>query len=244
MLRQGAGDLLTYLAARSVRLGVIAGPQTTPGEFESFVKQLRQQSIRVAAAVSPEAMTLNGAAAGVDRAGRELGVARGGGEGGEGTGGRGAEVLVVGSSEALLRAATAAEMFTARYRPPNSRPEGVIQNFTVRDIDEVKRSEAKQSRKKRSNIGRQIPCVETGVLSCLLVGIPWFFIFVGSFKAAATCSARLCMYRSGPLAPDWRQQIQQKVPTEPSQRPATFMYRLARHALPTCGSHQEFTCSA
>lgn len=139
MLRQGAGDLLTYLAARSVRLGVIAGPCTTPGEFESFVRQLRQQSIRVAAAVSPEAMRLDGVAAGVTRAGKELGA----GEGrGGGSGGRGAEVLVVGSSEPLLSAATAAEMFTARYRPPNSRPEGVIQNFTVRDIDEVKSMQA------------------------------------------------------------------------------------------------------
>lgn len=52
-------------------------------------------------------------------------------------GGRGSAVLVVGSSEPILRAATAAEMFTARYHPPNGVREGVIQTFTVRDIDEA-----------------------------------------------------------------------------------------------------------
>ncbi|CAM9940402.1 unnamed protein product, partial [Ectocarpus fasciculatus] len=130
MLRQGAGDLLTYLAARSVRLGVIAGPQTSPREFESFVRQLRQQSIRVMTAVSPEDLELDGVEAGVVRASRELGV------GGEGGGG-GADVLLVGSSNPLLSAATEANMFTARYYPPNSRREGVIQTFIVRDIDEV-----------------------------------------------------------------------------------------------------------
>ncbi|CAN0247987.1 unnamed protein product, partial [Scytosiphon promiscuus] len=72
MLRQGAGDLLTYLAARSVRLGVIAGPSTTQNEFESFVQQLRQQSIRVTAAISPEALGDGGVEAGVARASREL----------------------------------------------------------------------------------------------------------------------------------------------------------------------------
>lgn len=129
MLRQGAGDLLTYIAARSVRLGVIAGPRTTPGEFESFVKQLRQQSIQVTAAVPPEVVESDGMEAGVERAGRELGA----GEGGA----RAANVLVVGSSEPLLSAATAANMFTARFHPLNSRREGVIQTFTVRSIDEV-----------------------------------------------------------------------------------------------------------
>ncbi|CAM9828844.1 unnamed protein product, partial [Hapterophycus canaliculatus] len=88
MLRQGAGDLLTYLAARSVRLGVIAGPSTTPNEFESFVQQLRQQSIRVTAAISPEALEDEGVEAGVIRASRELVV--GGAGGGE------SEVLLVG----------------------------------------------------------------------------------------------------------------------------------------------------
>ncbi|CAM9336095.1 unnamed protein product, partial [Ectocarpus sp. 12 AP-2014] len=129
MLRQGAGDLLTYLAARSLRLGVIAGPQTSPREFESFVRQLRQQSIRVTTAVSPEDLELDGVEAGVVRASRELGM----GEGGEG----GVDVLLVGSSNPLLSAATEANMFTARYYPPNSRREGVIQTFVVRDIDEV-----------------------------------------------------------------------------------------------------------
>lgn len=129
MLRQGAGDLLTYLAARSLRLGVIAGPQTSPREFESFVRQLRQQSIRVTTAVSPEDLELDGVEAGVVRASRELGM----GEGGRG----GADVLLVGSSNPLLSAATEANMFTARYYPPNSRREGVIQTFVVRDIDEV-----------------------------------------------------------------------------------------------------------
>ena len=52
-LKQGAGDLLLYLAARSVRVGVIAGPTTTPAEFESFVGQLRQQSVIVRTAISP-----------------------------------------------------------------------------------------------------------------------------------------------------------------------------------------------
>lgn len=131
MLRQGAGDLLTYIAARSVRLGVIAGPQTTPREFENFVKQLRQQSIRVTVAVPPEVMELDGVEAGVERAARELGAGGGGG--------RGANVLVVGSSEPLLSAATSAEMFTARFHPLNSRREGVIQTFTVRSIDEVRK---------------------------------------------------------------------------------------------------------
>lgn len=129
MLRQGAGDLLTYIAARSIRVGVIAGPRTTPREFESFVRQLRQQSIRVTAAISPEVMELDGVEAGVVSAGKELGAGEGGGVG--------ADVLVVGSSEPLLSAATAAEMFTARYHPLNSRREGVIQTFTVRSIDEV-----------------------------------------------------------------------------------------------------------
>ncbi|CAM9929577.1 unnamed protein product, partial [Ectocarpus sp. 12 AP-2014] len=129
MLRQGAGDLLTYLAARSLRLGVIAGPQTSPREFESFVRQLRQQFIRVTTAVSPEDLELDGVEAGVIRASRELGV----GEGARG----GADVLLVGSSNPLLSAATEANMFTARYYPPNSRREGVIQTFVVRDIDEV-----------------------------------------------------------------------------------------------------------
>eukprot|EP00903_Cladosiphon_okamuranus_P008699 g8335.t1 len=130
MLRQGAGDLLTYIAARSVRLGVIAGPRTTPREFENFVKQLRQQSIRVTAAVPPEVVELEGMEAGLERASRELRVGEGGGAGGG--------VLVVGSSEPLLSAATAAEMFTARFHPVNSRREGVIQTFTVRSIDEVR----------------------------------------------------------------------------------------------------------
>ncbi|CAB1119944.1 unnamed protein product [Ectocarpus sp. CCAP 1310/34] len=130
MLRQGAGDLLTYLAARSLRLGVIAGPQTSPREFESFVRQLRQQSIRLKTTVSPEDLELDGVEAGVVRASRELGM----GEGGVG----GADVLLVGSSNPLLSAATEANMFTARYYPPNSRREGVIQTFVVRDIDEVR----------------------------------------------------------------------------------------------------------
>lgn len=129
MLRQGAGDLLTYIAARSVRLGVIAGPRTTPRDFENFVNQLRQQSIRVTAAVPPEVVELEGMEAGVEKAGRELGVGEGGGSGGG--------VLVVGSSEPLLSAATAVEMFTVRFHPLNSRREGVIQTFTVRSIDEV-----------------------------------------------------------------------------------------------------------
>eukprot|EP00752_Nemacystus_decipiens_P005130 g4654.t2 len=129
-MEKGAGDLLTYIAARSVRLGVIAGPRTTPEEFDNFVKQLRQQSIRVTVAVPPEVVELDGMEAGVERAGRELGAGE--------DGGRAANVLVVGSSEPLLSAATAAEMFTARFHPLNSRREGVIQTFTVRSIDEVR----------------------------------------------------------------------------------------------------------
>lgn len=135
MLRQGAGDLLTYIAARSVRLGVIAGPRTTPREFENFVKQLRQQSIQVTAAVPPEVVELDGMGAGVERAGRELGAGE--------AGGQAANILVVGSSEPLLSAATAAEMFTARFHPLNSRREGVIQTFTVRSIDEVNKQPSK-----------------------------------------------------------------------------------------------------
>lgn len=127
MLRQGAGDLLLYLAARSVRVGVIAGPSTTPAEFESFVQQLRQQSVVVGAAISPAAMNVEGMEASLAKAGDEL----------SGGGGAGSEVLVVGSSDPILRAATAAKMFTARYHPPNSRRQGVIQTFVVRDIDEV-----------------------------------------------------------------------------------------------------------
>lgn len=128
MLRQGAGDLLLYLAARSVRVGVIAGPSTTPAEFESFVQQLRQQSVVVGAAISPAAMNVEGMEASLAKAGDEL----------SGGGGAGSEVLVVGSSDPILRAATAAKMFTARYHPPNSRRQGVIQTFVVRDIDEVR----------------------------------------------------------------------------------------------------------
>lgn len=138
MLRQGAGDLLLYLAARSVRLGVIASPRTTPIEFESFVKQLRQQSIHVWAAISPAAMESEGVDVGVARAGGELGV-----------GNVGSAVLVVASSDPILRAATAAEMFTARYHPPNSRREGVIQTFVVRDIDEVGRDASSTANIKR-----------------------------------------------------------------------------------------------
>lgn len=126
MLRQGAGDLLLYLAARSVRLGVIASPRTTPAEFESFVEQLRRQSTRVQAAITPMAIKLDGLDAVLTKAMGELDV-----------GGRGSAVLVVGSSEPILSAATAAEMFTARYHPPNGVREGVIQTFTVRDIDGV-----------------------------------------------------------------------------------------------------------
>ncbi|CAN0583520.1 unnamed protein product [Laminaria digitata] len=128
MLKQGAGDLLLYLAARSVRVGVIAGPSTTPAEFESFVRQLRQQAVVVRAAISP---AVEGTEASIAKAGSELG---GGGGGG---GGAGSEVLVVGSSDLILRAASAANMFTARYHPPNSQRQGVIQTFVVRDIDEV-----------------------------------------------------------------------------------------------------------
>lgn len=127
MLRQGAGDLLLYLEARSLVLGVIASPRTTPAEFESFVEQLRRQSMRVHAAVTPTAMELEGVDAVLTKAVGELNV-----------GGQGSAVLVVGSSEPILRAATAAEMFTARYHPPNAVREGVIQTFTVRDIDEVR----------------------------------------------------------------------------------------------------------
>lgn len=127
MLRPGAGDLLSYLASRSIRLGVIASPRTTPREFESFVQQLQQQSIKVWTAVSPQAIELDGGTAGVATIGSDFGR----------SGVSGSEVLVVGSSEPILRAATAAEMFTARYYPPNSRREGVIQTFTVREIDEV-----------------------------------------------------------------------------------------------------------
>ena len=127
MLKQGAGDLLLYLAARSVRVGVIAGPSTTPAEFESFVRQLRQQSVIVRAAISPAAMKVEGMEASIAKAGGEL----------SGGGGEGSEVLVVGSNDPILRAATAAKMFTARYHPPNSQRQGVIQTFVVRDIDEV-----------------------------------------------------------------------------------------------------------
>lgn len=126
MLKQGAGDLLLYLAARSVRVGVMAGPRTTPAEFESFVRQLRQQSVNVRAAISPEAMDVEDMETSLSKAGGELGGA-----------GAGSEVLVVGSSDPILRAATAAKMFTARYHPPNTRRQGVIQTFVVRDIDEV-----------------------------------------------------------------------------------------------------------
>lgn len=127
MLKQGAGDLLLYLAARSVRLGLIASPRTSQGEFERFVAQLRQQSVLVRAAIAPAAMEMDGVEPSVARAGGELGVHVG------------SEVLVVGSSDPILRAATVAQMFTARYHPPNTRREGVIQTFVVRDIDEVGR---------------------------------------------------------------------------------------------------------
>lgn len=126
MLKQGAGDLLLYLAARSVRVGVIAGPRTTPSEFERFVQQLRQQAVVVGAAISPAAMSVEGMEASIAQAGDELGGA-----------GAGSGVLVVGSSDPILRAATAAKMFTARYHPPNTQRQGVIQTFVVRDIDEV-----------------------------------------------------------------------------------------------------------
>ena len=126
MLRKGAGNLLLYLATRSVQLGLIASPRTSPWEFDSFVGQLRQQSVKVRVAISPEAVEAQGMEAGVAKALSELGVH-----------GVGSEVLVVGSSDPILRAATAAKMFTARYHPPNTRKEGAIQTFIVRDIDEV-----------------------------------------------------------------------------------------------------------
>lgn len=125
MLKEGVGDLLLYLAGRSVRLGVIASPNTTPREFENFVEQLRVQSTAVRAAIPPATLSVEGVEVGVAQACTEFGVDRN------------SDVLVVGSSDAILRAATAAEMFTARYHPPNSVREGVIQTFTVRDIDEV-----------------------------------------------------------------------------------------------------------
>lgn len=129
LLREGVGDLLLYLAARSVRLGVIASPETTPVEFDNFVEQLQIQSTDVRSAISPEVFSAEGGdglRAGLAKAGRDLGVE-----------GNSPAVLVVGFSEAILRAATTAEMFTARYHPPNSVREGVVQNFTVRQVDEV-----------------------------------------------------------------------------------------------------------
>lgn len=129
LLREGVGELLLYLAARSVRLGVIASPETTPAEFDNFVEQLQIQSTNVQAAISPEVFSAEGGSglrAGLARAGRDLGVE-----------GNSSAVLVVGFSEVILRAATATEMFTARYHPPNSVREGVVQNFTVQEVDEV-----------------------------------------------------------------------------------------------------------
>lgn len=82
--------------------------------------------MRVQAAITPTAIKLEGVDAVLMKAMGELDV-----------GGRGSAVLVVGSSEPILNAATAAEMFTARYHPPNGVREGVIQTFTVRGIDEV-----------------------------------------------------------------------------------------------------------
>lgn len=126
MLRKGAGNLLLYLAGRSVHLGVIASPRTSPAEFKSFVDQLRQQSIKVRVAISPEVVEAEGVDAGVAKVFSELGLH-----------GVGSEVLVVGSSDPILRAATAIKMFTARYHPPNTRREGVIQTFIVREIEEA-----------------------------------------------------------------------------------------------------------
>lgn len=126
MLRPGAGDLLLYLAARCVRLGVIASPQTTPQEFESFVKQLREQAIEVQAAIPPAMLELEGVEASVARACSDFGAS-----------GVGHEVMVVGSNDPILLAANAAKMFTTRYHPPNSRREGVIQTYVIRNIDEV-----------------------------------------------------------------------------------------------------------
>ena len=54
-----------------------------------------------------------------------------------GQAGSSAREKVVGSSEPLLSAATAAEIFTARFHPLNSRRKGVIQTFKLRSIDEV-----------------------------------------------------------------------------------------------------------
>lgn len=126
MLREGVGELLLYLATRSVRFGVIASPRTTPAEFNSFMEQLKTQSIDVRAAISPSAMLEDGVEAGVAKARVDLGAEKS------------SAVLVVGASEPILRAATAFEMFTARYHPPNTMREGVIQTFTVRHIDEVR----------------------------------------------------------------------------------------------------------
>lgn len=126
MLREGVGELLLYLASRSVRLGVIASPRTTNTEFNNFMEQLRAQSISVRAAISPDAVSDIGVEAGVARACADLDV------------GRNSAIMVVGSSDAILRAAYDAEMFTTRFYPPNSVREGVIQSFVVRDVDEVR----------------------------------------------------------------------------------------------------------
>lgn len=128
LLREGVGDLLLYLASRSIRLGVIASPETTPKEFENFVEQLRIQSTNVRAAISPDVFADDGAGlkAGVAQACAAFGVDNG------------SAVMVVGFSDSIIQAATAAEMFTARYHPPNSVREGVVQTFTVEHIDEVR----------------------------------------------------------------------------------------------------------
>lgn len=126
MLREGVGEILLYLATRSVHIGVIASPQTTPIEFDNFIEQLRIQSTRIRATISPLTVSEEGMETGLAKAYADLDVKRT------------SAVLVVGSTEAILCAANAAEMFTARYNSPNSMREGVIQSFTVRHINEVR----------------------------------------------------------------------------------------------------------
>ncbi|CAM9356655.1 unnamed protein product, partial [Choristocarpus tenellus] len=124
MLREGAGELLLYLAARSMRLGVIAGPNTTQEEFSRFVVQLREQDVGLKTVITPEEVEAKGLESCLHIASQSLG-AKGGG------------VMVVSSDDPILGAASVVGMHTARYHQLNTRRGSVIATSVVRDIDEV-----------------------------------------------------------------------------------------------------------
>ncbi|CAM9791279.1 unnamed protein product [Discosporangium mesarthrocarpum] len=125
LLKEGAGELLLFLAARSMCMGIIAGPGTAPEEFESFVSQLEEQGSAARVAVGPEELEEQGLDACLRAAALKLGV--------EGSG-----LMVVSSDDPTLGAGSSAGMYTVRVHKPNTRRGSATANFVIRGVDEVR----------------------------------------------------------------------------------------------------------